>query len=86
MTRFVQKAGYLHEPLELDDYIWPFGSWQSVKTMYGKTLRDMFHLEASVGYGAPNVPVLAYKDRSQRHLLDYKKSGRPLVLNFGSCS
>ncbi len=35
---------------------------------------------------APNPEVIDLVTKKVKHLLDYQKKGRPLVLNFGSCT
>lgn len=48
--------------------------------------RDMVK-KARVGESAINVPLQCLDDKSPgRNLLDFQTPGRPLVLNFGSCS
>ena len=41
---------------------------------------------AIVGGSAPDCTLLAVLDGKQVKLTNLQKSGRPLVLNFGSCS
>ena len=38
-----------------------------------------------VGMRAPNINILTV-DRIEKKLLDYEKEGRPLIVNFGSCT
>ncbi|KAF2347958.1 Iodothyronine deiodinase [Trinorchestia longiramus] len=43
-------------------------------------------ITTKVGSPAPNPLVVELEGSRKRRLLDLAKSGRPLVLNFGSCS
>ena len=38
-----------------------------------------------IGLQAPNINVIGL-DRIQKKLLDFQRAGRPLVVNFGSCT
>ena len=46
---------------------------------------DIFK-EAFKGYKAPNPKLLSIDGSAEMYLLDVQKQGRPLVLNFGSCT
>lgn len=35
---------------------------------------------------APNTTVIRMSDRKEARLLDFARAGRPLVVNFGSCT
>ncbi|XP_063873478.1 uncharacterized protein LOC135107488 isoform X2 [Scylla paramamosain] len=41
---------------------------------------------AEQGGRAPNRKLLRFSDRSECHLLDVASKGRPLIVNFGSCT
>ncbi|NXN51581.1 IOD1 deiodinase, partial [Rynchops niger] len=41
--------------------------------------------EAYEGHPAPNTPVVTVNGEV-RHLLDFMRDNRPLILNFGSCT
>lgn len=41
---------------------------------------------AEQGGRAPNPKLLRFSDRSECHLLDVASKGRPLIVNFGSCT
>ena len=58
------------------------GIWVEYTTISGFILYG----EAAVGKPAPNPPVVKIDGVTQVNLLDFAKAGRPLVLNFGSCS
>ena len=42
--------------------------------------------EAYLGKIAPNPKLLSLDGHSEKFLLDFENIGRPLVLNFGSCT
>ena len=44
-----------------------------------------FSCPTAVGRKAPNINILTL-DNVKKKLLDFEKAGRPLVVNFGSCS
>ncbi|XP_042219571.1 thyroxine 5-deiodinase-like [Homarus americanus] len=44
------------------------------------------NMSAEMGEVAPNPEVMRLRDRSVSRLLDMARSGRPLVINFGSCT
>jgi len=48
-------------------------------------IRDILK-EAQVGCPAPNPTLLNLLDRSSTNLLSLATPGRPLVINFGSCT
>jgi len=50
-----------------------------------KHLRDTLK-EAQLGDISPNPSLVNLTDRSSAPLLSFAKTGRPLVLNFGSCT
>ncbi|KAL4227535.1 Thyroxine 5-deiodinase [Mactra antiquata] len=56
-----------------------------VKQRY-KSLKNDIMKDASAGQKAFNAPVLSLESRSIVKLLDFQKKGRPLILNFGSCT
>ena len=53
---------------------------QVVHTYYLRTLCPL-----KVGLPAPNINILTL-DGVKKKLLDFEKKGRPLVVNFGSCT
>lgn len=44
------------------------------------------NLTVEVGSPAPNPVLVRLSDGVECHLLDIAKAGRPLVINFGSCT
>lgn len=44
------------------------------------------NMVAEQGGPAPNPKMLRYSDRSECRLLDVASKGRPLIINFGSCT
>ena len=81
-----ERSGMAQTSMDMDDYIWTMGSWTQLKTSSMRIIDAMFGRNAYLGGAAPNSKVVTFEGKIQRHLLDYKKAGRPLVLNFGSCS
>lgn len=55
--------------------------WNNTKIQ----LRNLWK-DAQVGEAAPNPMVLNLEDKSFTPLLSFVKAGRPLVINFGSCT
>ena len=47
---------------------------------------EIFHNIASKNGKAPNPKVLTADGKTEVNLLDSASPGRPLVLNFGSCT
>ena len=87
VSKFDKVTGMDQTALEQDDYMWTFGSWKCMKSVYDEAFADILH---GSGVHAGEVPrnckLLRFEDGSECHLVDFKKAGRPLVLNFGSCS
>jgi len=61
------------------------GSMDNLKGMTGNLIKNALK-EAQEGSPAPNPEVLDLLSRKSMKLLDWEKNGRPLVLNFGSCT
>jgi len=61
------------------------GSMDNLKGMTGNLIRNALK-EAQEGSPAPNTEVVNLVSRKSGKLLDWAKKGRPLVLNFGSCT
>jgi len=60
-------------------------SLDKVKMMTMNNIRDILK-EAQVGQPAPNPELVDLETRVKLPLLSLAKAGRPLVLNFGSCT
>jgi len=60
-------------------------SLDKVKMMTMNNIRDILK-EAQVGQPAPNPELIDLETRAKLPLLSLAKAGRPLVLNFGSCT
>lgn len=56
-----------------------------VKQWYRSRILDLMK-DAQKGQKAPNSEVVSLEDRKLCKLLDFQKKGRPLILNFGSCT
>ena len=59
----------------------------SYKSFLQMVWTQYLHLSCaiSVGQKAPNINILTLQN-VRKKLLDFEKVGRPLVVNFGSCS
>ena len=64
-----------------------FGMGISYKTFLQMLRTKYRHLSCpiTVGLKAPNINILTLENVKKK-LLDFEKAGRPLVVNFGSCS
>jgi len=60
-------------------------SLDKVKMMTMNNIRDILK-EAQVGEPAPNPELIDLETRAKLPLISLAKAGRPLVLNFGSCT
>jgi len=60
-------------------------SLDKVKMMTMNNIRDILK-EAQVGEVAPNPELIDLETRTKLPLVSLAKAGRPLVLNFGSCT
>ena len=47
---------------------------------------EMFRRSAIVGNAAPNLKLVEVKTERVMELLNFQKPGRPLIVNFGSCT
>ncbi|XP_047474175.1 thyroxine 5-deiodinase-like [Penaeus chinensis] len=59
--------------------------WQRLKAMWFGNMQEA-NLTVEVGSPAPNPALVRLSDGVECHLLDMAKVGRPLVINFGSCT
>ena len=64
-----------------------FGVGVSYKTFLQLVWVQYIHKSCpiKIGLKAPNIDILTL-DNVKKKLLDFEKVGRPLVVNFGSCS
>jgi len=60
-------------------------SMDKVKMLTMNNIRDILK-EAQVGESAPNPELIDLETRAKLPLISLAKAGRPLVLNFGSCT
>jgi hypothetical protein len=60
-------------------------TWSSYRAICRSVALDL-RKTACVGQPAVDCPVVRLEDGSTERLLDHERSGRPLVLVFGSCS
>ena len=70
----------------VDAYADAFGKWSTyvngIKDMYFRIFKN----KAEINGNAPNPKVYTADGKTRVNLLDTASPGRPLVLNFGSCS
>ncbi|XP_042881222.1 type I iodothyronine deiodinase-like [Penaeus japonicus] len=59
--------------------------WQRMKMHWLCAVRETTMI-AEQGSPAPNPALVRLSDGSECRLLDLAKAGRPLVINFGSCT
>ncbi|KAK8723283.1 hypothetical protein OTU49_011805, partial [Cherax quadricarinatus] len=70
----------------LQDGIWDYHYfWQRMGCLLRWAWTEAV-MEAEEGGKAPDPLMIRLSDNSKCHLLDLLKPGRPLVLNFGSCT
>jgi len=62
-----------------------FMSLDRVRHLTIYRLRDILK-EAQVGHTAPNPELVDLQTRTKLPLLSLERAGRPLVINFGSCT
>ena len=87
VSKMDKETGMDLTPLSQDDYMWTLGSWECIRSIYSKAFSDIVHGSGvSAGEVLHNSKLLRFEDGSECRLLDFKRVGRPLVLNFGSCS
>jgi len=60
-------------------------SLDKVKMLTMNNIRDILK-EAQIGRPAPNLELVDLETRAKLPLLSLARAGRPLVLNFGSCT
>ena len=77
----LREIGSLENDSDFEDSL--FG-WEMLKTVTRQVVLDGLK-EAKIGKEAPNPEVLDLFGNN-RKLLSEAKQGRPVVLNFGSCS
>jgi len=79
------KMGKMMESIQsTEDFGFMF-SLDKVKMMTMNNIRDILK-EAQVGQLAPNPELIDLETRAKLPLISLAKAGRPLVLNFGSCT
>ena len=75
------KTGY-----DIEDYMDSFTNYSTLVTVFQRLYESVFYESVVQGGGAPNPKVLSSDGSKEHNLMDFAKAGRPLVLNFGSCS
>ncbi len=69
----------------IEDYAYSFATWSAWKPIWNEVCQPLYET-VKQGGKAPNPKVLSQDGATVYSLLDFAKPGRPLVLNFGSCS
>ena len=72
--------------MKVKEYMWDFGKLSTLLTLYRSWFKDSFYKESEKNGKTPNPKVLTSDGKTIINLLDSAQPGRPLVLNFGSCS
>ena len=96
LARYVSKSmdralnedtGVIMQPIGWDekDYAGTIYCFGYVRMWYRSRVLDLLK-ETQCGKMAPNTEVISLDDRKLRHILDFQTKGRPLILNFGSCT
>jgi len=78
----IRSFSFKIESVEDLDYIF---SWDIKQRFIEKTINDVLK-QAKVGSEAPNPIIFNMTTSKLTPLLSLSKQGRPLVLNFGSCT
>ncbi|XP_078575519.1 type I iodothyronine deiodinase-like [Branchiostoma floridae x Branchiostoma japonicum] len=72
--------------LAMEDYSDLLFTSTSFWTMWESEVMKDLLCETRVGGKAPDAPLLHMDGLTQARLMDFAKKGRPLVVNFGSCT
>lgn len=84
MTSHMGQVMY-DTPFKVDDYADSVYNFHFVKAIWRSRYLDCFK-EAFLGGKAPDATVVNLRTNQVVNLLDIQAGGRPLVLNFGSCT
>ena len=57
-----------------------------VKYFLQETYTTLMYLSAFPGKPAPNVKVIDFQTKTETSILNFYTAGRPLLINFGSCT
>ncbi len=70
------------------DFLQSSGNWGNIRYKVTTYLREAFYGFVSLGEKVPTIELLWMKHNGVEscRLQDFMQQGRPLVLNFGSCS
>ena len=84
---FLTKIYQNGEPVtDLQDFKDSFKGGVGFKSIIHGIWSQLLYGQAAEGNSAPNPPLTELNGFTQKHLLDFAKHGRPLVVNFGSCT
>ncbi|CAH1243407.1 DIO1 [Branchiostoma lanceolatum] len=81
-----KRAQMYGTALALEDYIDLIFTSSSLWTEWKERYLNELQCETRVGGKAPDAPLLHMDGLTQARLVDFAKKGRPLVVNFGSCT
>ncbi len=77
-------------PMSARDFLDSTGTWGNMMYFVKTTLREIVHGYVSEGEKVPSVELVRLsgsgREKTNCRLLDFMQPGRPLVVNFGSCS
>ena len=79
----VSKLPYF-KGIRSEELVETFLTWTGFSSVWNLFYMNAF-AEAYLHSKAPNPSLLAM-DKKYKHLLDFQLNGRPLVVNFGSCT
>ncbi len=86
VNQFLHKYGPIAKTdYTVEDYADSYTKWSSWKVIWQCVCQSLYENVKQGGKG-PNPKVLSQDGATEYNLLDFAKPGRPLVLNFGSCS
>jgi hypothetical protein len=64
----------------------PILNHKTIQTLWRIHVTEIYRRSAIVGKVAPNLKLIDVETKQLMKLLDFQKPGRPLIVNFGSCT
>ncbi len=87
VNKWLHKNGPMASTgLEIEDYAGSFAEYSNWLREVKMNYQSIFYEKVEQGGKAPNPKVFSSNGAKEHNLLDFATPGRPLVLNFGSCS
>lgn len=82
------KTGMNKAGMTIDDWAYTAGGWQFFKAFVTVAYESTIVVRTTVKQGgdAVNCQLITADGTTQCDLFDFMKPGRPLVVNFGSCT